>query len=87
MMLSNYVQYNILETTGLIIIKFLLLLVELGFYVSALFLAVLGIVSVFKIPGVFYKLFIFIILGLIAFACLSLGYTIGLTNIEFIFKI
>ncbi|AEI88210.1 hypothetical protein [Campylobacter phage vB_CcoM-IBB_35] len=86
-MLSNYVQYNILETTGLIIIKFLLLLVELGFYVSALFLVVLGIISVFKISGVFYKLFIFIVLGLVAFACLSLGYTIGLTNIDFIFKI
>ncbi|MGI7118578.1 hypothetical protein F379_196 [Campylobacter phage F379] len=86
-MLSNYAQYNILETTGLIIIKFLLLLVELGFYVSALFLAVLSIISVFKIPGVFYKLFVFIVLGLAAFACLSLGYTIGLTNIEFIFKI
>ncbi|HEG0266612.1 TPA: hypothetical protein SB288_001566 [Campylobacter coli] len=80
-------DFNILETTGLIIIKLLLSLVELGFYVSALFLVVLGIISVFKIPRVFYKLFIFIVLGLIAFACLSLGYTIGLTNIEFIFKI
>ncbi|EAI0947981.1 hypothetical protein E1I37_08445 [Campylobacter coli] len=80
-------DFNILETTGLIIIKFLVLLVELGFYVSALFLAVLGILGVFKISGVFYKLFIFIILGLVAFACLSLGYTIGLTNIDFIFKI
>lgn len=86
-MLSSYTQCNILETTGLIIIKFLLLLVELGFYVSALFLVILGIVSVFKIPGIIYKLFIFIVLGLVAFACLSLGYTIGLTNIEFIFKI
>lgn len=80
-------DFNILETTGLIIIKLLLSLVELGFYVSALFLVVLGIVCLFKIPRVFYKLFIFIVLGLIAFACLSLGYTIGLTNIEFIFKI
>lgn len=86
-MLSNYVQYNILETTGLIIIKILLLLVELGFYTSALFLAVLGILGVFKTPGVFYKLFVFIVLELAAFACLSLGYTIGLTNIDFIFKI
>lgn len=80
-------DFNILETTGLIIIKFLLLLVELGFYGSALFLVVLGILGVFKISGVFYKLFIFIVLGLVAFACLSLGYTIGLTNIDFIFKI
>ncbi|EDO9117175.1 hypothetical protein GKB13_07385 [Campylobacter coli] len=85
MMLS--LDFNILETTGLIIIKFLLLLVELGFYGSALFLVVLGILGVFKISGVFYKLFIFIVLGLVAFACLSLGYTIGLTNIDFIFKI
>ncbi|EAL2698635.1 hypothetical protein AZ702_09035 [Campylobacter coli] len=80
-------DFNILETTGLIIIKFLVLLVELGFYVSALFLVVLGILGMFKITGVFYKLFIFIVLGLVAFACLSLGYTIGLTNIDFIFKI
>ncbi|ENP7033803.1 hypothetical protein ACEB11_001630 [Campylobacter coli] len=80
-------DFNILETTGLTIIKFLLLLVELGFYVSALFLVVLGVLVVFKTPGVFYKLFIFIVLGLVAFACLSLGYTIGLTNIDFIFKI
>lgn len=80
-------DFNILETTGLTIIKFLLLLVELGFYTSALFLAVLGVLGMFKITGVFYKLFIFIILGLVAFACLSLGYTIGLTNIDFIFKI
>lgn len=80
-------DFNILETTGLTIIKFLLLLVELGFYVSALFLAVLGVLGVFKTPGVFYKLFIFSVLELAAFACLSLGYTIGLTNIDFIFKI
>lgn len=80
-------DFNILETTGLIIIKFLLLLVELGFYVSALFLVVLGILGVFKITGVFYKLFVFIVLELAAFACLSLGYTIGLTNIDVIFKI
>ncbi|EKN8003676.1 hypothetical protein PYY25_001705 [Campylobacter coli] len=80
-------DFNILETTGLIIIKILLLLVELGFYASALFLAVLGILGVFKTPGVFYKLFVFSVLGLVAFACLSLGYTIGLTNIDFIFKI
>lgn len=80
-------DFNILETTGLTIIKFLLLLVELGFYVSALFLAALGILGVFKTPGVFYKLFVFSVLELAAFACLSLGYTIGLTNIGFIFKI
>ncbi|EFS5446125.1 hypothetical protein HXS02_001566 [Campylobacter coli] len=80
-------DFNILETTGLIIIKILLLLVELGFYVSALFLAVLGVLGVFKTPGVFYKLFVFSVLELAAFACLSLGYTIGLTNIDFIFKI
>ncbi|ECC1278827.1 hypothetical protein ACXG0S_002036 [Campylobacter coli] len=80
-------DFNILETTGLIIIKFLVLLVELGFYVSALFLVVLGILGVFKTPGVFYKLFVFSVLELAAFACLSLGYTIGLTNIDFIFKI
>ncbi|MGI7717303.1 hypothetical protein ACNGMK_08665 [Campylobacter coli] len=86
-MLSSYLDFNILETTGLIIIKFLLLLVELGFYASALFLAALGVLGVFKTPGVFYKLFVFIVLELAAFACLSLGYTIGLTNIGFIFKI
>ncbi|EMV9618644.1 hypothetical protein AADV15_000025 [Campylobacter coli] len=80
-------DFNILETTGLIIIKILLLLVEFGFYVSALFLAVLGVLGVFKTPGVFYKLFVFSVLELAAFACLSLGYTIGLTNIDFIFKI
>lgn len=80
-------DFNILETTGLTIIKFLLLLVELGFYTSALFLAVLGVLGMFKITGVFYKLFVFIVLELAAFACLSLGYTIGLTNIDFIFKI
>lgn len=80
-------DFNILETTGLTIIKFLLILVELGFYTSALFLVVLGILGVFKITGVFYKLFVFSVLELAAFACLSLGYTIGLTNIDVIFKI
>lgn len=86
-MVSSYFEFDLLGVVGLIVIKILLFLVELGFYVSALFLAVLGILGVFKISGVFYKLFIFIILGLVAFACLSLGYTIGLTNIDFIFKI
>ncbi|UZV40479.1 hypothetical protein vBCjeMWX1_0054 [Campylobacter phage vB_CjeM_WX1] len=86
-MLSSYLDFNILGTTGLIIIKILLILVELGFYASALFLAALGVLGVFKTPGVFYKLFVFIVLELAAFACLSLGYTIGLTNIGFIFKI
>lgn len=86
-MLSSYLDFNILGTTGSIIIKFLLILVESGFYASALFLAALGVLGVFKTPGVFYKLFVFIVLELAAFACLSLGYTIGLTNIDFIFKI
>lgn len=86
-MLSSYLEFDLLGYTGLNIIKFLLFLVEFGFYVVALFLIIVLVSGVVRMPRMLDKLFVFVVMGLLAFICVCLGYTIDLINIECIFRI
>lgn len=86
-MLSSYLEFDLLGYTGLNIIKFLLFLVEFGFYVVALFLIIVLVSGVVRIPRMLDKLFVFVVMSLLAFICICLGYAIGLINIECIFRI
>lgn len=86
-MLRSYLDFDLLGYTGLNIIKFLLFLVEFGFYVVALFLIIVTVACVVRMPRMLDKLFVFVVMGLLAFICVCLGYTTGLINIECIFRI
>ena len=86
-MLSSYFEFDLLGVVGLIIIKILLFLVELAFYGASLLCIFFIIKGFIKIPEMMGKIFIFVVFGLLAFICLSLGYTISLIDIEQIFKI
>ena len=86
-MLRSYLDFDLLGYTGLNIIKFLLFLVEFGFYVVALFLIIVTVTGVVRMPRMLDKLFVFVVMGLLAFICVCLGYTTGLINIECIFRI
>lgn len=86
-MLSSYLEFDLLGYTGLNIIKFLLFLVEFGFYAVALFLIIVTVTGVVRMPKLLDKLFVFVVMGLLAFICVCLGYTIDLINIECIFRI
>ena len=86
-MLSSYFEFDLLGVVGLIVIKILLLLVELAFYGASLLCIFFIIKGFIKIPEMMGKIFIFVVFGLLAFICLSLGYTISLIDIEQIFKI
>ena len=85
--MSSYLEFDLLAYTGLNIIKLLVFLVEFGFYVAALFLIFLVVSGVIRMPKILDKLFVFVVAGLLAFICICLGYTIGLTNIEYIFRV
>lgn len=86
-MLSSYLEFDLLGYTGLNIIKFLLFLVEFGFYAAALFFMIVLVSGTVRMPKLLDKLFVFVVMGLLAFICVCLGYTIGLINIECIFRI
>lgn len=86
-MLSSYLNFDLLGVVGLAIIKILLFLVELAFYGASLLFIFFIIKGFIKIPEISGKIFIFVTMGLLAFICLSLGYTISLIDIEQIFKI
>lgn len=86
-MLSSYFEFDLLGVAGLIIIKILLFLVELAFYGASLLFVFFIIKGFIKIPEIMGKIFIFVVMGLLAFICLSLGHTISLIDIEQIFKI
>ena len=86
-MMSSYLEFDLLAYTGLNIIKLLVFLVEFGFYAAAVFLIITVISGVFRMPKILDKLFVFVVLGLLAFICICLGYTIGLINIEGIFRV
>lgn len=86
-MLSSYFEFDLLGVVGLIIIKILLFLVELAFYGASLLCIFFIIKGFIKIPEMMGKIFIFVVFGLLAFICLSLGHTISLIDIEQIFKI
>lgn len=86
-MLRSYLDFDLLGYIGLNIIKFLLFLVEFGFYATALFLIFVVISALVRMPKILDKLFVFVVMGLLAFICICLGYTTGLINIECIFRI
>ena len=86
-MIGSYFEFDLLGYTGLNIIKLLVFLVEFGFYVAAVFLIITVITGVIRMPKILDKLFVFVVLGLLAFICICLGYTIGLINIEGIFRV
>ena len=86
-MMSSYLEFDLLAYTGLNIIKLLVFLVEFGFYAAAVFLIITVISGVIRMPKILDKLFVFVVLGLLAFICICLGYTIGLINIEVIFRV
>lgn len=86
-MMSSYLEFDLLAYTGLNIIKFLLFLVEFGFYAAALFLIFLVVSGIVRMPKILDKLFVFVVAGLLAFICICLGYTIGLIDIEVIFSV
>ena len=86
-MLGSYFEFDLLGAVGLIVIKILLFLVELAFYGASLLCIFFIIKGFIKIPEMMGKIFIFVVFGLLAFICLSLGYTISLIDIEQIFKI
>lgn len=86
-MMGSYLEFDLLGYTGLNIIKLLVFLVEFGFYAAALFLIFLVVSGIVRMPKILDKLFVFIVAGLLAFICICLGYTIGLINIEVIFRV
>lgn len=86
-MMGSYLEFDLLAYTGLNIIKLLVFLVEFGFYAAAVFLIITVISGVVRMPKILDKLFVFVVLGLLAFICICLGYTIGLINIEGIFRV
>ena len=86
-MMGSYLEFDLLAYTGLNIIKLLVFLVEFGFYAAAVFLIITVISGVIRMPKILDKLFVFVVLGLLAFICICLGYTIGLINIEGIFRV
>lgn len=86
-MLRSYLDFDLLGYIGLNIIKFLLFLVEFGFYVVALFLIIVTVTGIVRMSRMLDKLFVFVVMGLLAFICVCLGYTTGLINIECIFRI
>lgn len=86
-MMGSYLEFDLLAYTGLIIIKILLFLVEFGFYAAALFLIFLVVSGIVRMPKILDKIFVFVVMGILAFICICLGYTIGLIDIEVIFKI
>lgn len=86
-MLRSYLDFDLLGYIGLNIIKFLLFLVEFGFYATALFLIFVVVSALVRMPKILDKLFVFVVMGLLAFICICLGYTIGLINIECIFRV
>lgn len=85
-MVSSYLDFNLLVYIGLNIINFLLFLVELAFYGASLLFVFFIIKGFIKIPEIMGKIFILMVMGIAAFICLSLGYTISLIDIEHIFK-
>ena len=54
---------------------------------AAVFLIITVVSGVVRMPKILDKLFVFVVLGLLAFICICLGYTIGLINIEGIFRV
>lgn len=86
-MMGSYLEFDLLAYTGLNIIKLLVFLVEFGFYAAAVFLIITVVSGVVRMPKILDKLFVFVVLGLLAFICICLGYTIGLINIEGIFRV
>ena len=86
-MIGSYFEFDLLGYTGLNIIKLLVFLVEFGFYAAAVFLIITVVSGVVRMPKILDKLFVFMVLGLLAFICICLGYTIGLINIEGIFRV
>ena len=86
-MIGSYFEFDLLGYTGLNIIKLLVFLVEFGFYAAAIFLIITVVSGVVRMPKILDKLFVFVVLGLLAFICICLGYTIGLINIEGIFRV
>lgn len=86
-MMGSYLEFDLLGYTGLNIIKLLVFLVEFGFYAAAIFLIITVVSGVVRMPKILDKLFVFVVLGLLAFICICLGYTIGLINIEGIFRV
>ena len=86
-MMGSYLEFDLLAYTGLNIIKLLVFLVEFGFYAAAVFLIITVVSGVVRMPKILDKLFVFVVLGLLAFICICLGYTIGLINIECIFRV
>ena len=86
-MMGSYLEFDLLGYTGLNIIKLLVFLVEFGFYAAAVFLIITVVSGVVRMPKILDKLFVFVVLGLLAFICICLGYTIGLINIEGIFRV
>lgn len=85
--MGSYLEFDLLGYTGLNIIKLLVFLVEFGFYAAAIFLIITVVSGVVRMPKILDKLFVFVVLGLLAFICICLGYTIGLINIEGIFRV
>ena len=86
-MLSSYLNFDLLGVVGLIVIKILLFLIEFAFYGASLLCIFFIIKGFIKIPEIMGKIFILMVMGIAAFICLSLGYTISLIDIEQIFKI
>ena len=86
-MLSSYFNFDLLGVVGLIVIKILLFLIEFAFYGASLLCIFFIIKGFIKIPEIMGKIFILMVMGIAAFICLSLGYTISLIDIEQIFKI
>ena len=86
-MLRSYLDFDLLGYIGLNIINFLLFLVEFGFYATALFLIFVVVSALVRMPKILDKIFVFVVMGLLAFICICLGYTIGLINIECIFRV
>lgn len=86
-MMGSYLEFDLLAYTGLNIIKLLVFLVEFGFYAAAVFLIITVISGVIRMSKILDKLFVFVVSGLLAFICICLGYTIGLINIEGIFRV
>ena len=86
-MMGSYLEFDLLGYTGLNIIKLLVFLVEFSFYAAAIFLIITVVSGVVRMPKILDKLFVFVVLGLLAFICICLGYTIGLINIEGIFRV
>ena len=86
-MLSSILDLPLLETIGSGIVSFLLFLVELGLYGLTLLFIFFIIKGFIKIPEIMGKIFIFVVFGLLAFICICLGYTIGVINIEGIFRV